>query len=53
MSVVMEHKAQLMAIIEKQADSTLSEYFELPFDETGLWVSQNTMCRTFQRLNLS
>jgi transposase len=49
----MEHKAQLMAIIEKQPDATLAEYCELLFDETGLWVSQSTMCRTLQKLNLS
>ena len=51
-SLVMEHKAQLMAIYEQQADATLAEYCELLADATGLWVSQSTMCRTFQRLNL-
>ena len=51
-SAVMEHKAQLMALFEKQTDATLAEYCELLFDETGLWVSQSTMCRTFQRLDL-
>lgn len=29
-----------------------AEYCELLFDETGLWVSQSTMCWTFQRLGL-
>ena len=29
-----------------------AEYCELLFDRTGLWVSQSTMCRTFQRLEL-
>jgi transposase len=52
-STMMEHKAQLIAIIEKQPDATLAEYCELLFDETGLWVSQSTMCRTLQKLNLS
>ncbi|MBM0740967.1 transposase [Phormidium sp. CLA17] len=51
-SPVMEHKDQLVAIFENQRDATLAEYCELLFDETGLWVSQSTMCRTFQRLNL-
>jgi transposase len=51
-SSVMEHKAQLMAIYEKQPDATLAEYCELLAEATGLWVSQSTMCRTFQRLNL-
>ena len=51
-SPVMEHKAKLLEIFEKQNDATLSEYCELLFNETGLWVSQSTMCRTFQRLKL-
>jgi transposase len=51
-SPVMKHQAQLMAIFEKQTDATLAEYCELLLDETGLWVSQSTMCRTFQRLGL-
>ena len=51
-SPVMAHKDQLMAIVEKQPDATLAEYCELLADATGLWVSQSTMCRTFQRLNL-
>jgi transposase len=51
-SAVMEHKAQLMTIFEKQTDATLAEYCELLFDATGLWVSQSTMCRTFQKLGL-
>ena len=51
-SPVMEYKADLIAIVEKQNDATLAEYCELLFNETGLWVSQSTMCRTFQRLEL-
>jgi len=51
-SPVMKYKAELIAIFEKQTDATLAEYCELLFDETGLWVSQSTMCRTFQRLKL-
>jgi transposase len=51
-STVMEHQAQLMTIFEKHSDATLAEYCELLFDETGLSVSQSTMCRTFQRLDL-
>lgn len=51
-SALMPYQDQLMAIIEQKSDATLAEYCELLFDETGLWVSQSTMCRTFQRLNL-
>lgn len=51
-SPVMKYKAQLIAIFEKRNDATLAEYCELLYDETGLWVSQSTMCRTFQRLKL-
>jgi transposase len=51
-SPIMKQKAQLMTIFEKQNDATLAEYCELLFDETGLWVSQSTMCRTFKRLGL-
>ena len=35
-----------------QAHKRRAEYCELLYDETGLWVSQSTMCRTFQRLEL-
>ena len=51
-SPVMKYKAELIAIYEQQTDATLAEYCELLFNETGLWVSQSTMCRTFQRLKL-
>ena len=51
-SPVLKYKADLIAIVEKRNDATLAEYCELLFDETGLWVSQSTMCRTFQRLEL-
>ena len=51
-SPVMKYKAELIAIYEQQTDATLAEYCELLFNETGLWVSQSTMCRTFQRLRL-
>jgi transposase len=51
-SAVMAHKAQLVAIFEQRTDATLAEYCELLYDQTGLWVSQSTMCRIFQRLNL-
>jgi transposase len=48
----MEHKTQLLALVEKQPDATLADYCELLFDETALWVSRSTMCRLLQRLNL-
>lgn len=52
-SPVLAHQDQLKAIFEQQPDATLAEYCELLFNATGLWVSQSTMCRTFQRLHLS
>ncbi len=51
-SRVMADRDQLVAIYEKQPDATLAEYCELLADAIGLWVSQSTMCRVFQRLNL-
>lgn len=51
-SPVMQYKDQLIAIVKEQSDATLAEYCELLFAQTGLWVSQSTMCRTFQRLEL-
>lgn len=51
-SPVMKYKAELIAIVERLNDATLAEYGELLFNETGLWISQSTMCRTFQRLKL-
>lgn len=51
-SPVLEYQDQLLAIVEERSDATLAEYCELVFDQTGLWVSQSTMCRTLQRLNL-
>lgn len=51
-SPIMAYKAQLLAIVEEKPDATLAEYCELLGDETGLWVSPTTMCRTLQRLNL-
>lgn len=51
-SRVMEYRNPLVTIYEKKPDATLAEYCELLADATGLWVSQSTMCRTLQRLNL-
>lgn len=51
-SAVMQYKQQLLENAETNADATLAEYCELLFDETGLWVSQSTKCRAFQKLNL-
>lgn len=51
-SALMRHQLQLIEIVEKQPDATLAEYCELLFDTIGLWVSQSTMCRTLQKLNL-
>ena len=51
-SPAMAHHDQLMVIFEHRPDATLAEYCELLFEQTGLWVSQSTMCRIFQRLHL-
>jgi transposase len=51
-SALMKHQDQMRAMVEKHTDATLAEYCERLFDETGLWVSQSTMCRTLQKLNL-
>jgi transposase len=51
-SALRQHHVQLRALVKNQPDATLAEYCERLFDETGLWVSQSTMCRTLQKLNL-
>lgn len=51
-SAVLQYKEQLLAIVEQKPDATLAEYCERLFDETGLWVSQSTMCRMLQRFDL-
>ncbi len=51
-SPVLEYQDQLLTIFENKTDPTLKEYCELLADKTGLWVSEATMCRTFQKLNL-
>ena len=52
LSRVMAYRDQVVAIYQKKPDATLAEYCELLADATGLWVSQSTLCRTLQRLNL-
>jgi transposase len=51
-SPVFQYQDQHKAIFENKTDATLKEYCELLAEQTGLWVSQATMCRTFQKLNL-
>jgi transposase len=51
-SPILSYQDQLLAIYKDKPDATLKEYCELLADKTGLWVSQSTMCRTFQKLNL-
>lgn len=51
-SRLMAYRDALMAIHQKKPDATLAEYCELLADATGLWVSQSTLCRALQRLNL-
>jgi transposase len=51
-SPVMEYKDHLLAIYKSKPDATLKEYCELLADKTELWVSEATMCRTFQKLDL-
>ena len=52
LSRVMAYREQVVAIYQKKPDATLAEYCELLADATGLWVSQSTLCRSLQRLNL-
>lgn len=51
-SPAMQHKDQLLDIYKNKPDATLKEYCELFADKTELWISEATMCRTFQKLNL-
>ncbi len=51
-SPVLQYQDQLLTIFEHNIDATLEEYCELLAEKTGLWVSQATMCRTFQKLKL-
>jgi transposase len=51
-SPILEYRDQLLEIFENKTDATLKEYCELLAARTGLWVSEATMCRTFQKLNL-
>lgn len=51
-SAVVEYKEQLLTIVEHKPDATLAEYCELLFEQTGLWVSQSTMCRALQKFDL-
>jgi len=51
-SRVLAYQDQLLALIEKYPDLTLEQYCECFADETGVWVSQSTMCRALQQLGL-
>jgi transposase len=51
-SPVWQYQDELLVIFEHKIDGTLKEYCELLAERTGLWVSEATMCRTFQKLNL-
>lgn len=50
-SALIPHQEKLLTIVEQQPDATLAEYCGLLFEQTGLWVSTSTMCRTLIRLN--
>jgi len=48
-----ESAAQLVALVEKYPDATLSEYCEYWLESQGQLVSSSMMCRELQKLNLT
>ena len=52
-AVLAESAAQLVALVEKYPDATLSEYCEYWLESQGQLVSSSMMCRELQKLNLT
>ena len=52
-AVLADSSTQLVALVEKYPDATLSEYCEYWLEERGQLVSSSMMCRELQKLNLS
>lgn len=46
-------EAEARAMVAEHPDYTLSEYCEVWLERTGMDISQSTMCRFLQRLNLT
>ncbi len=51
-SSLLPYQELLVAIVQQYPDATLAAYCEYLGEETGLWVSQSTLCRALQRLKL-
>lgn len=51
-SSLLPFQEHLLGIVQQYPDATLAEYCEYLGEQTGLWVSQSTLCRTLQRLKL-
>ena len=47
------YSEELVALVEKYPDSTLSEYCEYWGSMYGQWISPSTMCRELKRLGLT
>lgn len=52
-AVLAESGTQLVALVEKYPDATLSEYCEYWLESQGQLVSNSMMCRELQKLNLT
>lgn len=47
------HQIELVEMVEKYPDATLSEYCEYWGQNYDMWVSTSAMCRALQRQNLT
>jgi transposase len=52
-AVLADYSVQLIALVEKYPDATLSEYCEYWLETMGQLVSSSMMCRELQKLNLT
>jgi transposase len=52
-AVLADYSNQLIALVEKYPDATLSEYCEYWLESQGQLVSSSMMCRELQKLNLT
>ena len=52
-AVLSGYSAQLIALVDKYPDATLSEYCEYWLESQGQLVSSSMMCRELQKLNLT
>ncbi len=52
-AILADSAAELVALVEKYPDATLSEYCEYWLEAQGQLVSSSMMCRELQKLNLT